>query len=194
MSTTIEFIPETHSYLNNGILIPSVSELIRFRFPDAYANIPLSVLRKKADYGSRTHDYIERFIRGEFTLDELQKKKIDPDIKIAVEQFEILRKTWAFKITDMERIVDWQGRYAGQFDLLTTDGFIIDLKTTTEVHTDWLQVQLSLYAMALGIYRDYEYCLWLPKGKMGKVIQINTLPRKECEALVDDYYRSLETD
>lgn len=190
---TIEFVEETHSYLNDGVLIPSVSELIRFNFPDAYKNVPDRILKKKASYGTKVHDHIERFIRGEFTLEELNKKRIDPDIKIAVEQFEILRKMWSFHIKDMERIVDWQGRYAGMFDLRTIDDYIIDIKTTTELHTDWLQYQLSLYAMALGISRDFHFCMWLPKGKMGKVIQINTIPEEELKKLVENYEKTCAT-
>ena len=190
MTNNIEFIPETHSYLCNGVLIPSCSELIRFQFPDAYKNVPDRILKKKASYGSKVHDYIERFVNNEFTIEELNNKRVDPDIKIAVEQFEILRKTWAFHIKDMERIVDWQGRYAGMFDLRTVDDYIIDIKTTTELHTDWLQYQLSLYAMALGIKRDFHFCMWLPKGKLGKVIQINTIPEEELKDLVERYEKA----
>ena len=190
----VEFIEDVHAYVNEkGILIPSVSELIRFKYPEMYAGVPEKVLKKKASYGSKTHDYIERFVKGEFTIEELRKKRIDPNIKIAVEQFEELRKKWAFQIKDMEEVVDWKGKYAGKFDLLTLDDYVIDIKTTAELHTEWLQWQLSLYAMALGIEKDFHYCVWLPKEKTGKVIQVNTLPRKECEKLVDDYYRSLET-
>ena len=187
---TIEFIEDSHQYLCDGVLIPSVSELIRFRFTDAYKGIPEKILKKKASYGTKVHDYIERFIKGEFTLEDLNKKKIDPDIKIAVENFEYHRKMWAFHIKDMERIVDYKGRYAGMFDLLTIDDYVIDIKTTSELHEEWLKYQLSLYALALGIEKDYHYCMWLPKGKMGKVIQINTIPREELERLLDDYEKT----
>ena len=190
MKSTIEFVEDGHIYLGDGVIIPSCSDLIRFRFPDAYKGVPEFILKKKASYGTKVHDYIERFIKKEFTLEELNKKRIDPDIKIAVEQFEILRKTWAFQIKDMERIVDWQGRYAGMFDLRTVDDYIIDLKTTTELHEDWLQYQLSLYAKALGIKHDFHYCMWLPKGKMGRVIQINTIPDDELTKLVEDYEKA----
>lgn len=189
----VEFIEDGHIYLCDGIIIPSVSDLIRFHYKDAYQGIPERILKKKAKFGTQVHNTIEGFIRGEFTLEELKSKRIDPDIKIAVEQFEELRKKWAFHIKSMEQIVSWDDKYAGQFDLLTIDDYIIDIKTTTELHTDWLQWQLSLYAMALGIEKDYHYCMWLPKGKAGKVIQIDTIPREEVEKLVNEYHRSLET-
>jgi len=184
----IEFIEDGHIYLNSdGIIIPSVSELIRFKFPEQYQGVPDRILKKKANYGSKTHEYIERFVNKEFTIDELQKKRIDPDIKIAVEQFESLRKKWCFQIKDMERIVSWDDRYAGKFDLLTDDDYVIDIKTTTELHTEWLKWQLSLYALAMGINKDHHYCMWLPKGKMGKVVQVDALPLEDCKQLVKDY-------
>ena len=70
---TIEFIEDSHQYLCDGVLIPSVSELIRFKFTDAYKGIPEKILKKKASYGTKVHDYIERFIKGEFTLEDLNK-------------------------------------------------------------------------------------------------------------------------
>ena len=183
----IEFIEDTHTYLADGVIIPSVSEIIRFRFPDAYEGVPERVLKKKASYGTKVHDYIERFIRGEFTLDELEKKRIDPDIKIAVEQFEIIRKTWAFSVKDMEQIVSYQGRYAGMYDILTIDNYLVDLKTTHILHEDWLALQLGLYQMALGIEHDFGYCIWLPKGKVAYVKQINVVKPEECLKILEEY-------
>lgn len=192
--TNIEYLDDIHAYLIDGVMVPSVSELIRFKFPEMYKNVPTKILKQKANYGTKTHDYIERFVKGEFTIEELNKKNIDPNIKIAVEQFELLRNKWAFYIKEMEQIVSWKEKYAGRYDAYTTDGHIIDLKTTSELHEEWLKWQLSLYALALGTEKDFHYCIWLPKGKAGKVIQIDTLPREEVEKLVDDYYRSLETN
>ena len=191
MKTKIEFIEDTHTYLNeDGIIIPSVSELLRFKYPDGYAGIPEKVLKRKAKYGETVHKYIEMFVKGEITLEEINKKRIDPNIKIAVEQFETLRKMWAFHVKDMEQIVSWKGKFAGRYDILTIDDLIIDIKTTSEIHEDWLRWQLSLYALALGIEKDFHYCIWLPKGKMGKVVQINALPKDEVMKLVKDYETS----
>jgi len=188
--TTIEFIPETHTYLSNGVIVPSVSELIRFQFTDAYEGVPERILKKKADYGTKVHDHIERFVRGEFTLEELKKKRIDPDIKIAVENFEYLRKMWAFYIKDMEQIVTYKGRYCGTYDLLCEDDVLIDLKTTNILHEDWLAYQLGLYYMALGIERDFGFCIWLPKGKTAQVRQINVIKKDVLEQLINDYEKT----
>lgn len=183
---TIEFLEDVHTYVCDGVIIPSVSELIRFKFPEAYAGIPKKVLQKKASYGTKVHRTIEEFVGGT-PMDEIQKRNIDPDVKIAVEQFEVLRKTWAFYVKDMEQIVCYKNKYAGTYDIRTEDDYLIDIKTTSELHEEWLKWQLSLYYLALGVKRDFGFCLWLPKGKMGKVVQINTLPEEDCIRLVKDY-------
>ena len=55
----IEFIEETHTYLYEGIIIPSVSEILHFIFPDKYKNVDKEILYKKAIYGSKIHEAIE---------------------------------------------------------------------------------------------------------------------------------------
>lgn len=183
---TIEFIEDGHTYLCDGVIVPSVSDLIRFKFPEAYKGIPERILKRKASYGTKVHQTIEEFINGT-PMEEIQKRNIDPDVKIAVEQFEILRKMWAFYIKSVEQIVSYKHDYCGTFDLLTEDGYLIDIKTTLDLHEEWLRWQLSLYYLALGIEKDFGFCLWLPKGKVGSVIQINTLPKEECIRLINDY-------
>lgn len=195
MKTTIEFLEDVHVYLNSdGVIIPSVSELIRFRYPEAYKDIPSKILQKKAQYGTKVHDLIEKFVKGEFTLDDLKNglnpitgKRLDPSIRISIEQFEELRKKWCFQIKDMEQIVSYKGKYAGMFDLRTIDDVIIDIKTTAELHEDWLALQLGLYQLAAGIESDVAYCMWLPKGKAGKVVAIKPWSHEECKRLLKEY-------
>lgn len=184
----IEFLEDVHRYVIDGVLVPSVSELIQFKFTDMYQGVPEKVLKKKASYGTKVHQTVESFVNKEITLEEIQKKRIDPDIKIAVEQFEALRKKWAFQVKDMEQIVSYKGLYAGTYDIRTIDDYIIDLKTTSEIHDEWLRWQLGLYMLASGIDKEYGYVIWLPKGKMAQVKQIKVATHKECKQLVDDYY------
>lgn len=186
----IEFIEDTHTYLADGVIIPSVSQLIQFRFPDAYKGVPEEVLKRKASYGTKVHDYIERFVKGEFTLDELKKRNINPDIKIAVEQFELLRKTWAFHVKTMEEIVCYKGKFAGRYDILTEDDFMVDIKTPADLHEDWLSYQLGLYYLAANIKHDFGFVMWFPKGRMAQVRQINVVPQEELITLVEEYEKT----
>lgn len=185
--TDVEFVEETHTYLIDGIIVPSVSELIRFKYPEAYKGVPQRILKQKADYGSKVHDYVQRFVEKEFTIEELKERNIDPNIKVAIEQFEYLRKMWAFQVQDMEQIVHYKDKYCGRYDIKTIDDLFIDIKTTSEIHEEWLSWQLGLYQFAAGIKKDFGYVIWLPKGKMGQVKQINVKTHEECIELVKEY-------
>ena len=55
----IDFIEEQHIYLKDGIITPSVSEILHFIFPDKYKNISAKILNKKAEYGSKVHEAVE---------------------------------------------------------------------------------------------------------------------------------------
>lgn len=183
----IEYLDDVHAYLIDGVLVPSVSELIRFNFPDAYKGIPDKILKQKASYGTKVHDYIQKYVSKELGMNEILERNIDPNIKIAVEQFEILRNAWAFFVKDMEQIVHYKDKYAGRYDIKTIDNVIIDIKTTAEIHEDWLALQLGLYNLADGMSSDVGYCIWLPKGKPGKVVTIKPWSNEECIELVKKY-------
>lgn len=190
-TNNIEYLDDVHTYLIDGVVVPSVSELIKFKYPDMYKDVPTKILKQKASYGTKVHDYIQKFVNKEITLEELQQKDIDPNIKIAVEQFEELRKKWAFHIKDMEQIVSYKNKFAGRYDIKTIDNLIIDIKTTSELHQDWLELQIGLYNLADNIDTGISYCIWLPKGKLAKVVAINPWTRDECLELLKEYEKHI---
>ena len=183
----IEFLEDVHCYLADGVIIPSVSQLIRFKFPDAYKGVPEKVLKKKASYGTKVHDSIEAFVRGDLKPEEID----DKNVRDAVENFEIQRKAWAFYVEDMEQIVCFNNRLAGKYDIKTQDGYLIDIKTTSALHEDWLAWQLGFYYLASGIDKEIGFVMWLPKGKPAQVKQITCTPREELLELLDEYEKSV---
>ena len=75
----VEFIEDGHIYLLDGVIIPSVSEILHFIFPDKYSNVPNYILNAKADYGSMIHESIERLENNLFLpkLDYIQEASIE---------------------------------------------------------------------------------------------------------------------
>ena len=55
----IEFLEEPHIYLVDGIVVPSVSEILHFIFPDKYKNVNKAILEAKAKYGTQIHESVE---------------------------------------------------------------------------------------------------------------------------------------
>ena len=176
----IEFIKDGHYYLHDGVLIPSVSDIISFKFPKTYSGVPDDVLKRKAAYGTNIHRAIEEFIENG-TVPE------DENTRLAVEEFERLRKEWIFSIQSVEQIVHYKDRYAGTYDLKTKDNLIIDLKTTAKLHMDMLALQIGLYYLADNNPQEKGYCMWFPKGKGAKVKEIKVLGFDECKAILKEY-------
>ena len=58
----VEFIPETHQYLVDGILTPCVSNILAYRFKD-YGNVSKEILQRASERGTELHEAIESFER-----------------------------------------------------------------------------------------------------------------------------------
>lgn len=172
----IEFIEDGHIYLKDGIIIPSVSEILKYIFPNKYKNVPSYILKKKAEYGTRVHLAIQ-------LLEEQDVKiKLNPNQRASLLQYLDLKKEYKIKVIEQEIIVSYEYEYAGRLDMIAyVNGelSLIDIKTTSEFDEEYLRYQLSYYELAYGKKFKKLYCLWLPKNKIGKLIEIKRKEKKE---------------
>lgn len=182
----IEFIPECHTYLADGIIIPSVSKLVSYATGDDYSNIPSYILKQAQDFGTDIHIAIETYIKhGTITEFEEPYKKLAFDEFLRIYQ-EVIRNP---KLCICEVMVDYEERYAGRFDCLT-EGILIDYKTNTNINIPHLEYQMGLYKMAMeskGLEINKCMCLWLPKRKSGKWVEITPKSKEECLKVLEEY-------
>lgn len=186
----VEFIEDTHTYLVDGIIVPSVTQVVNWKIGDDYSNVPQATLRAKAKYGEEVHELIRAYENGT-TLKEVSLMKIDPNQKVAVKNYAKLKKKYMFEVKNTERIVCNQ-RLAGRYDILTTENELIDIKTTYRLNTESLAWQLGMYYYLLGYKKSIGYAMWLPKQTEPKFVMINCKPAKECEELLNEYIASFE--
>lgn len=172
----IEFIENGHVYLKDGIIIPSVSEIISYIFPNKYNGIPKNILEKKAKYGEKVHLAIQ-------LLEETGKLiKLNPNQRASISQYLQIKDYYNIEVLEQEKIVSYKMEYAGRLDMVAkVDGklCLIDIKTTYELDEEYLSWQLSYYELAYGIKFDKLYCLWLPKNQLGDLIEIKRKEKKE---------------
>lgn len=165
----IEYIDEIHTYLYNGMIIPSVSEIISKLYPNKYKNIPKIILKKKAEYGSKVHKIIEDLENGKsYEIDSVY-------IELAIKEYLKIKDKYKLNVLEQEEIVCYKGLYAGRFDMtanISDELSLCDIKTTAELDKEYLSWQLSMYELAYGMRFDKLYCIWLPKGGLGKLIEI----------------------
>ena len=186
----IEFIEETHTYLINGIIVPSVTTLIKKIFPDKYKGISEKVLERKAKYGTLGHKVIEDIGVSMMSLEEAMQyiKKlyeigeINQDMFISLREYVRLCKRNELKPIQNEVIVNYGYEFVGTLDMIANvkgKRCLIDIKFTAELDYEYLAWQLGMYKLAYGEDFDNYYCLWLPKGKIGKLAEIKIKEKDE---------------
>ena len=176
----IEFIEEGHIYLKDGVIVPSVSEILHFIFPDKYKNVDEQTLQKKAVYGSKVHEAIECLEQGK-TLPEL-----DENQEFSIRQWQYLKEKYNINVIIQEKMIHYLGEYAGRFDMVAkVNGYLslCDIKTTATLDKEYLSWQLSFYELANeSMYHtrfDKLYAIWLPKRNVGQLVEIERKSRNE---------------
>lgn len=180
----IEFIEEEHLYLVDGIIVPSVTQILGMIFPDKYKNVDKEILKKKAEFGTLGHAIIEHLnINDDIALNSILNGQ-NEELEYCIAQYINLCKI--FKITPLEheKKVCYKKLYAGTLDLIAdVDGIesLIDIKFTYKLDEEYLSWQLGMYALALEKKFKKYYCVWLPKKNLGQLVEI--VPKTKEEIL-----------
>ncbi len=183
----IEFIEEPHIYLCDGVIIPSVSEILHFIFPNKYLDVPEWILERKAEYGSKVHASIEHYEqvllrtdRDEAFISTKGILDLDENQEFSLKQYIRLKDKYNIKVVTQEQMINYTDDYAGRFDMIANidkDLCLCDIKTTAQLDKEYLSWQLSLYEFAYrSMYHTKEfdklYAIWLPKRGYGELIEI----------------------
>ena len=140
---TLEFDYETHRYIVNGIITPSVSKLLSLKFDD-YPNVPKAVLQAAADRGTEMHKAIEVY----------EKTGKESDLQ-EFRNYLFLKKH--FKIENVENELpvayfeDGLPVFAGTIDqVCRIDGVpaINDFKRVSAPNKEKIAYQVNLYRLA----------------------------------------------
>lgn len=189
----LEFDKENHIYLKDGIILKSVTQILKELFPLKYDGIPENILYEKAKYGTELHKFIE-IIEKKKPKRPLAyiKRYYNPSIYQieSLKDYLEIKKKYNIEITDSEKMVVYKDIYCGTLDLKGTVGnkkAIIDIKTTYDLDELYVSWQNSLYEMADEPV-DELYVLWLPKGHLGKLIKLERINEKDLKMLIGEEY------
>lgn len=185
--TTLEYDDETHTYLVDGVIVPSVTQILGVRFKGKYANVDKETLENAAHRGTFIHKSIEEYIKGA----EIELKE--------VRNFRFLMDRHNLKPIESEvPVILWKDEpiAAGRLDLvLDHDGetALGDIKTTSSLDKEYLGYQLNLYRIGymqsygIDISELYGVHLRDDKRKL-QPIPINT---GLAWGIVEEYERSI---
>lgn len=139
----IEFIPETHQYIVDGILTPCVSNILAYKFND-YANIPKEILQRASEKGTELHKAIEDF-EQELKTSDLKEFR----------NYLFLKKHYKFEniANELPVLYESGGRvlFVGTLDqVVEIDGKlgINDFKRVSAPNKEKIAYQLNFYRLA----------------------------------------------
>ena len=144
----LEYIDSTHTYLVDGVIVPSITQIMKLKFENKYDGVDKDVLSKAAQKGTEVHEAIENYCKtGEVK-----------DLK-EVRNFIFLQKHYDFVVLGNEIPIilfkDDNPIAAGRLDLvLDVNGNIGlgDIKRTSTLDKEYLTYQLNLYRLG------YQQC------------------------------------
>lgn len=146
---TLEYDDESHTYIVDGVIVPSVTQVIGRKFGNKYDAVAPAVLKRASERGTAIHKAIEKYCRtGE------------DDGSVAVRNFKFLKKYYGVEVlkNEIPVIISLDGTplTAGRLDLIiNVDGYnaVADIKTTATLDKEYLAYQLNLYR--LGVLECY---------------------------------------
>lgn len=145
---TLEYDDDTHTYLYEGLILPSITQILQIKFGKKYDGVDTWVLTKAAERGLEVHKAIENLCK----TGEVEDYK-------EVKNFMFLQKHYQFSVVDNELPVvlfkDNIPIAAGRLDLvleINNGIYLGDIKRTATLDKEYLGYQLNLYRIA------YQQC------------------------------------
>lgn len=146
---TLEYDDESHTYIVDGVIVPSVTQILAVKFGNKYAEIDAATLQRAAERGTAIHEAIETYC----------KTGIESAIR-EVHNFRFLQKHYGFNVLENETpiiIIDKSiPKAAGRLDLVLEikgETALADVKTTATLDKEYLAYQLNLYR--IGYMQSY---------------------------------------
>lgn len=151
----LEYLDSEHIYLVDGVIVPSITQILKVKFGKKYDGISERTLQNASDLGTQTHEAIERYCK---TGEETDLKEL--------RNFKFLQNQYKFTVLENEIPVilfkDDEAISAGRLDMVieipSANGMTInpvglaDIKRTSALDKNYLAYQLNLYRIA------YQQC------------------------------------
>lgn len=172
----LEYNDDLHQYVCDGIIVPSITQILHHKFPLKYDGIPKYILDNAARIGTMLHNTIEE---AEKTGDALhytvpaERKEIVPEFV----NYLLMKRQYGFQCLENEVpiILPYNGDIiaAGRLDMVhqNRNGALglADIKRTSKLDDTYLAYQLTLYS--IGYQYSYDKtveelrCIWLREAE-----------------------------
>lgn len=147
---TLEYDEKTHTYIADGVIVPSVTQVLNVKFGGKYASVNPATLNRAASRGTAIHKAIEDYCKGDEELISIKE----------VRNFRFLKNHYNFNVLENETpiVITKEGTpiVAGRLDLVLGINEIkalADIKTVSALDKEYLAYQLNLYR--IGYMQSY---------------------------------------
>lgn len=170
----LEFYEDEHIYLVDGVIVPSVSRVLDYKFGHKYDSVDPAVLNRAAGRGTKVHEAIEHFCKD--GVDDGSKE---------VRNFRFLQDKYGFHVfaSELPVIIEYDGlTVAGRFDLqimLNGEYGGADIKCVSALDKERTAYQLNLYR--IGVKQSYG-----TDWKFLKAIHLRDDVRKIVDLPIDE--------
>jgi len=148
-TSTFQFVPETHTYLTEGRVVPSVTQILECAGLVCYDHIPKPILDHKAEIGTAAHAAAHYFDEG-----DLEASTVDDEVMPYLSGWIKFRRETNFtaKAIEQRGIASIDGmEYGYTFDrdgVLNGRPTLLEIKCTAGIEISW-GPQTAAYEMAL---------------------------------------------
>ena len=145
----LEYIDETHTYIYDGVILPSITQILKVKFGNKYNGVSKEVLQKASIRGTKVHQAIEDY----------EKRGIDdPECK-ELRNYKFLKSRFNFECLENEipivLFLDGKPVSAGRIDLILKEKDnvgVADIKRTSVFDKEYVAYQTNLYRIG------YQQC------------------------------------
>jgi hypothetical protein len=135
---TLTYNEERHEYKDNGIVIPSVTQIIKTAGLVNLDWVSEETLNIKADLGKKVHSATELYDKNDLDINDLH-----PTLRLYLDGWIKFRKDYGFIPTEIElQLFHKLYKYAGRIDRvgnISKDLVLIDIKSGTHQKTNAIQ-------------------------------------------------------
>ena len=183
----ITFYPDTHQYVVDGVIVPSVSTILGATlFKKKYEGIPEEILNNARQFGTNVHKAIETGLDDDLT---------DAEYVVYLRYLKLIKERNLAPV-EHEVIVHYGYDFAGTLDMMALWGeweSLGDVKTTSKLDIEYLSWQLSMYELAYCEMHNapqFEklFAIWLSKRNPAKLVEIHRKTKEEILELVRSYH------
>lgn len=146
----LEYIDESHTYVYDGVILPSITQVLKIKFGNKYNGVSKEILQRASERGTEVHKAIEDY----------EKSKIDNPKCKELRNYKFLKSRFHFKCIDNEvpiiLFLDGKPACAGRIDLVLEengDVGIGDIKRTSIFDKEYVAYQTNLYR--IGYQQTY---------------------------------------